>query len=152
MTDTAPTARRIVVGVDGSPPSVQALRWALGQAEVTGATVEAVAAWEIPASYGMPMTLSSDEDVAGSVERSLEATVGQAAAEHPEVLVERQVRRGHPALMLLEQAKGAELLVVGSHGHGGFVSALLGSVSQYCIHHATCPVVVVRAERQPGHG
>lgn len=145
MADNAPVSRRIVVGVDGSPLSTDALRWAMGQAEITGATVDAVLAWDVPASYGMPVVMVSDDDLADSAERALDATLGQVSAEHPQVPVARYVRHGHPASVLIEQAKGADLLVVGSHGHGGFIGALLGSVSQYCIHHATCPVVVVRA-------
>jgi nucleotide-binding universal stress UspA family protein len=57
----------------------------------------------------------------------------------------RQVTEGNPAQVLLDAARGADLLVVGSRGHGGFAEALLGSVSQHCVHHARCPVVVIRA-------
>ena len=65
---------------------------------------------------------------------------------YPDIVVHQLVQRGHPAAVLIEQAKGADLLVVGSHGRGGFIGALLGSVSQHSVHHATCPVVVVRSE------
>jgi nucleotide-binding universal stress UspA family protein len=136
----------IVVGVDGSASSVQALYWALGQAEATGATVEALIAWDIPASYGFGPTVLSGEDLAGGARKTLENAVEAASASHPGVAVRQQVLRGHPAAVLVDQAKGANLLVVGSHGRGGFAGALLGSVSQRCVQHATCPVVVVRNE------
>ena len=76
---------------------------------------------------------------------TLNVTVADERATHPRVEVRQQVLRGHPATVLLEQAKDADLLVVGSHGHGGFVGALLGSMSQRCTHYASCPVVVVRS-------
>ena len=60
------------------------------------------------------------------------------------VKVSSTVREGNPAKILLEAADGADLLVVGSRGHGGFAEALLGSVSQHCVHHAPCPVVIIR--------
>lgn len=149
MAGTGPAGGRIVVGVDGSATSEPALRWALEQARLTGATVAAVHAWDMPISYGVPVMLNSGEDLAAAAERLLEETVAKAAAGYPQVPVERQVVRGHPATVLLDAAEDAELLVVGSHGHGGFVSALLGSVSQHCIHHASCPVVVVRGRSAP---
>lgn len=142
MTDGS--APRIVVGVDGSEPSVDALRWALGQAGATGATVEAVHVWDMPTSYGVATPLLPGENLESHAERALATAVGEVAAAHPDVAVNRKVLRGHPAAMLLDEAKDADLLVVGSHGHGGVAGALLGSVSQRCIQHATCPVVVVR--------
>lgn len=144
MAGTGHAGGRIVVGVDGSPTSEPALRWALEQARLTGGTVAAVQAWDMPISYGVPVVLSTGEDLAAAAERVLEETVAKVAADYPQVSVERRVVRGHPATVLLDAAEDAELLVVGSHGRGGFVSALLGSVSQHCIHHASCPVVVVR--------
>ena len=136
---------RIVAGVDGSAASVRALRWALRQAEATGAVVEAVTAWNIPTSYGFGPTVLEGEDLAAVARQTLAAAVDDASAAYPDI-VHQLVRRGHPAAVLIEQAKGADLLVVGSHGHGGFIGALLGSVSQHSVHHATCPVVVVRSE------
>lgn len=145
MAHNAPAPPRIVVGVDGSDLSIHALQWALNQASATGAEVEAVYAWTVPSSYGMAPLVLGDEDIVGEAEKLLENTVDRARAEHPDVPVRRRVMHGHPAAALLERAKGADLLVVGSHGHGGFVGALVGSVSQYCVAHATCPVVVVRS-------
>jgi nucleotide-binding universal stress UspA family protein len=135
---------RIVVGVDGSAASVRALGWALGQARATGGVVEAVIAWDIPTSYGAGPTVADGEDLAGAAQQALAAAVDGVSSAYPGVAVQRRVLRGHPAAVLVDQTKDADLLVVGSHGRGGFAGVLLGSVSQQCVHHATCPVVVVR--------
>jgi nucleotide-binding universal stress UspA family protein len=135
--------QRIVVGVDGSEPSRKALRWAIEQARTTGATVEAVCAWELPASYGWALVIDPD-DLAKAADEVLTETVAQVAGEQTDVTIRPFVIASHPASALVQQAADADLLVVGSRGHGGFVGGLLGSVSQYCVHHAPCPVVVVR--------
>ena len=134
---------RIVVGVDGSVPSKAALAWALGQARLTGAAVEAVIAWEFPSITHYPV-LVSDVDWEDVAAWALSDAVAEVAAGAQQVKIATKVRRGNAAEMLLEEAAGADLLVVGSRGHGGFVEALLGSTSQHCVHHATCPVVVIR--------
>ncbi|GAA1804941.1 universal stress protein [Luedemannella flava] len=146
MSNGEETPRRIVVGFDTSAASVEALQWALAQAQVTGAIVEAVIAWDIYSGFGSGPTVVDGEDMAGAAQQSLAAAVEKVSAAYPGVVVEQRVLRGHPAAVLIDRASGADLLVVGSHGYGGFVGALLGSVSQHCVHHATCPVVVVRAE------
>lgn len=138
--------QHIVVGVDGSPASIRALEWALRQARVTGDVVEAVSAWDIPTSYGFGPTVLDGEDLAAEAAQALATAVDDAAGPYPDVVVHQIVRRGHPAAVLIEQSKGADLLVVGSHGRGGFIGSLLGSVSQHTVHHAPCPVVVMRAE------
>jgi len=135
---------RIVVGVDGSASSRAALAWAVKQARLTGAAIEAVIAWEFPATYGYPITVASDvsyEDLAAEV---LAEAVGKVVPDSDDVKISSKVTEGNPAEVLLGASAGAELLVVGSRGHGGFVEALLGSVGQHCVHHATCPVVVIR--------
>jgi nucleotide-binding universal stress UspA family protein len=134
---------RIVVGVDGSPSSKAALRWALRQARLTGARVEAVTARQLPPSSGWDL-LPDTADVAGIARSMLEEAIAGAGALAPGVKIQPTVRQGNAAQVLLDDAKGAELLVVGSRGHGGFTEALLGSVGQHCVHHATCPVVVIR--------
>jgi nucleotide-binding universal stress UspA family protein len=135
---------RIVVGVDGSESSKNALRWAARQARYTGATLEAVIGWEFPAFYGWAMIMSDDVDFGQLAERALTDTIDEVfGADRPSRLVTRVVCR-HPALALVEASQGAELLVVGSRGYGGFKDALLGSVSTYCVHHAHCPVTVIR--------
>ena len=136
--------RAIVVGVDGSGHAEAALAWALRQGELTGAHVVAVTCWEYPVNFGwvppMPVDYRPDEDARTMLDQAVE----KARAEHPGVDVRRLVVEGTPANALLDAAKGAELLVVGTRGHGGFAGLLLGSVSEHCVAHAPCPVVVVR--------
>ena len=138
---------RIVVGVDGSPSSIKALEWAIGQAALTGASIEAVIAWHYPQTYGVPLpdTANYAELAAETLAKAI-ATARNAHPAGPEAEVEMAslVAEGHPARILLDRADGASLLVVGSRGHGGFSEALLGSVSQHVIHHAPCPVVIIR--------
>jgi nucleotide-binding universal stress UspA family protein len=146
--------QRIVVGVDGSRQSKAALRWALGQAELTGAVVEAINAWPVPVNTGFgPVECgwvaggSEIDELKKAAEEILNEALDEVRESHPAITVHTRAAAGHPASILLKAAAGADLLVVGSRGHGGFVGALLGSVSQYCVHHATCPVVVIRGER-----
>ncbi len=141
------TTPRIVVGVDGSPPSVEALRWAIRQAGLTGAAIDAVIAWQYPIAAGglgwAPTAGLDDTDYGELAAKTLSAAVEEAAPP-PDVTIRQVVVDGNPADALLDAADGADLLVVGNRGHGTFTSALLGSVSSRCVHHATCPVVVVR--------
>ena len=135
--------RRIVVGVDGSVPSKAALAWAAGQASLTGATVEAVIAWEFPTTYGYPIPVS-DVDWEGLATQVVTDSIAEVSATSTRARFSYKVEQGNAAQALLDESAGAELLVVGSRGHGGFAEALLGSVGQQCVHHATCPVVVIR--------
>ncbi|MFF9392541.1 universal stress protein [Streptomyces griseoluteus] len=139
---------RIVVGVDGSESSKQALRWALRQAEVTGSALEAVTAWEYPQLYGslgwMPPLSEEEVDFERIARHVLLDAVKEVAGPEPSVEMRTTVAFGPPTSVLLEASKGASLLVLGSRGHGGFTEALLGSVGQHCTHHATCPVVIIR--------
>jgi nucleotide-binding universal stress UspA family protein len=146
----ADQTRRIVVGVDTSPCSKAALSWAMTQARETGAVVEAVTAWQDSAMYGsgigyayMPST-SREGSVPKAAQRALEEAIAEVSAqmEHP-VKVLTRVVQGHPAEMLLTASAGAEMLVVGTRGHGTLAGMLLGSVSQHCVQHAPCPVVIV---------
>jgi nucleotide-binding universal stress UspA family protein len=134
---------RIVVGVDGSPSSQAALAWAIGQAKLTGAVVEAVTAWDYPATYGYAAPVI-DFDWEGQAAQVLTDAVTEVAPAAAPTAIRQRVSEGNAAQVLLDASAGADLLVVGSRGHGGFVEALLGSVSQHMVHHATCPVVVVR--------
>ncbi len=137
--------RRIVVGVDGSESSKDALRWAAHQAVLTGDSLEAVITWEIsPNSYGVALPLPSDYDPAAIAKQTLGETILDVLGESGGAHVFARVVEGSPARSLLDISKGADLLVLGSRGHGPFVGMLLGSVSEYCAAHATCPVVVVR--------
>ena len=130
----------IVVGLDGSAGSIRALQFALGEARLRCCAVDAVLAWHMPAildAAGVP----DDFDPQGWAQATLDAAL--AAVPCDGVTVDGHAAQGHPASVLLDAAKNAALLIVGSRGHGGLVGALLGSVSQHCVAHATCPVVVV---------
>jgi nucleotide-binding universal stress UspA family protein len=141
-------APRIVVGVDGSPASLDALRWAVAQAELTGASVQAVQAWQYPAvvtGYAWaPVAMIEAADLQEAGQKAVKAAVRSVVDPASDVPVTTLVRAGHAAHVLLDVSDGADLLVVGSRGHGGFSGALLGSVSQHCVQHARCPVVVIR--------
>jgi nucleotide-binding universal stress UspA family protein len=138
---SASQSKRIVVGVDGSPSSIHALEWAIHQAELTGGVIDAVIAWHFPANYGMPV--ADVPDVAGFAAETLNKAIAEAR-QTSEVDIRPVVAEGNAAQVLLDLAEGADLLVVGSRGHGGFAEALLGSVGQHVVHHAPCPVVVIR--------
>jgi nucleotide-binding universal stress UspA family protein len=137
-------AHTIVVGVDGSDPSRAALRWAIEQARLTGAGVTAVLAWQYPNSYGYAIPVD-DADWPANARQVLTTALETVPAGG--VPVTPLVVRGNAAEALLDASGDSDLLVVGSRGHGGFVEALLGSVGQHCVHHATCPVVVIPAQR-----
>lgn len=148
MTDAAgghaARERTVVVGVDGSASSRAAVEWAARQAEVTGARLEAVTCWQWPATFGFPVPLPADYDPSGEAARIAEETVAPVREAHAGLDLRTSVVEGPPARVLVEASSRAELLVVGSRGHGGFTGALVGSVSEHCVAHAHCPVVVVR--------
>ncbi|MEV3936804.1 universal stress protein [Glycomyces sp. NPDC049804] len=135
----------VIVGVDGSPSSRRALRWAVEQAEATGKRVVAVQAWQVPAMYGTGAMVMPGVDWGEEARTALESTVASAVGKESRAAIEQRVVEGHPASALLDQVGDADsdLLVVGSRGHGGFVGMLLGSVSLHVVAHARCPVVVV---------
>ena len=141
----------IVVGVDGSQNSHAALRWAIEEAKLRSVPVEAIAAWTPPAlAFPLPDAATPmfvDDEIVEATKKMLEDAVAEAQREGDAagVSVTAHVVRGTPGQVLLDAAKGAGLLVVGARGHGGFAELLLGSVSSQCVHHAACPVVVVRA-------
>lgn len=139
-------SRPVVVGVDGSPASLAALRWAVEDARRRGCAVDAVTAWH--ADYGVmigPLPAEVFADVSpqamkAAAQRVLDRSVdGFEGVEIRRILVEGDARD-----VLFKASADAALLVVGSRGHSRIVEAILGSVSAYCVHHATCPVVVVR--------
>ncbi len=137
----------IVVGVDGSKPSLEALRWAAAQARLTGASLHVVAAWHFPASLGWAPAWGPGWDpaaeAAGALEKVVESVLGSAGG----LEVHQKVMEGHPAPVLLQLAEQADLLVVGSRGRGEFAGLLLGSVSGHCATHSPCPVVIVRCPK-----
>ena len=135
---------RIVAGIDGSPSSLDALAWAARQAALTGGRLQVVMAWDWPSSPGWSVPVPDDYHPEGDVQLDVEAAVASVHREHPDLPVDSKVVEGHPAPILVEASRGADLLVVGSRGDGAFVGMLLGSVSEYCVTHAHCPVVVHR--------
>ena len=140
MSDQSQGSSRIVVGVDGSAASLDALRWAARQAELTGARIEALATWTYPYSTGFGGAVA-DFDLAGATRQVLDQALAQVETDVP---VTGRVAEGSAPLELIEASRTADLLVLGSRGHGAFTGMLLGSVSQHCVSHAHCPVVVVR--------
>jgi nucleotide-binding universal stress UspA family protein len=135
--------RRIVVGVDGSRSSKAALRWAIRQAKLTGDAVNAVTAWHYPSRHGWAAG-DGVIDPEGDGMKTLTDALNEVSGLEPEVPVHPQVIEGPAAEVLQRVAQGADLLVVGSRGHGGVTSALLGSVSLNCALRAPCPVLVFR--------
>ena len=136
---------RIVVGVDGSEGAQSALAWAEREARLQGARMDVVHAWTLPYSFGFPYTSANFDPswIEESARATLDAAVGGIDTDglaHP---VEAVLVSGGATPAILEQAKGADLIVVGSRGVGGFGGLLLGSVSHQVAHHATVPVVVV---------
>lgn len=136
----------IVVGIDGSPTGLRALQWALTEAKRTGARVHAIHAWMFT-PYDVP-SVTTLADARQHAERTLATTVNAALAglDDPPA-VDSDSIEGFPPSVLVDAAAKARLLVVGTHGHGALVNALLGSVSADCIRHSTCPVVVVPPPR-----
>jgi nucleotide-binding universal stress UspA family protein len=146
------TDMKIVVGVDGSAPSYRALEWALGEARARGVGVVLVHAFEfsgLAASqpYTSPDLLDAYREDAQAL---LDRVLDRARHLAPDVNVKAELQFGPAAAALVEAARGAVMLVVGSRGRGGFVGALLGSVSSACVHHATCPIVVVPPPERDG--
>ncbi|MFI7582831.1 universal stress protein [Kocuria sp. M1N1S27] len=141
------TAASIVVGVDGSPQSVQALRWAARTAPALGARIRAVGAWDYPPEYAGYVPLGSDnfDEV---TRKQVDDTVREAFGEDVPAGLSTSVVFGHPSKVLVQESEGATMLVVGRRGHGGFRGLLMGSVSAACVAHASCPVLVIH--EQPG--
>ena len=139
-----PNDHRIVVGIDGSTASFSALEWAVRQAGSTNASLEVVAAWEWPTSFGWSF-IPDGYDPARDMAETLEPVLEKLRAAHPDVVVNSKVVEGHPAPVLIHESVGADLLVVGSRGHGEFVGMLIGSTSEHCVANAACPVVVIRS-------
>lgn len=139
----------IVVGVDGSRGSRAALKWALADAACHGNVVLAVSAYQLPSIgagyYGPALDTDRIEELVEGCRAMIDAEVSEFAPAHPEVRVERKVVEGPAGEVLVEASQGATELVVGSRGHGGFIGLLVGSISQQCVTHASCPVVVVHA-------
>ncbi len=132
----------IVAGVDGSEDSKTALRWAVRQASLTGGTVRAVTAWQVPwRIYLAPSYTEADYE--RDAAEMLAKAVADALGPDPAAPVITRLIQDRPATALTRQAEDAELLVVGCHGRGELPGMHLGSVASYCVHHAPCPVTVI---------
>jgi nucleotide-binding universal stress UspA family protein len=144
----------IVVGVDGSGSSHEALRWSVEEARLRSAQVVAIHAWTFipPQALGDPGLLAMPAgDIAGELSAENEAAhavlstaVEDALGGDPAVEVEQRIVEGDAGEVLVTESAAADLVVVGSHGRSGLTAALLGSVSRHVVDHATCPVVVVK--------
>jgi nucleotide-binding universal stress UspA family protein len=142
MSEQNQARQLIVVGVDGSPRSKDALRQAQRLAKVTGCSLKAVMAWQYPMLGLPPIPWDPEEDA----EDVLSQTVIDAFGGEVPPDLERAVVQGQPAQVLAEASRGAEMLVVGSRGRGGFTGLLLGSVSSAVAAHAHCPVLITHGE------
>lgn len=134
---------RIVVGVDGSPGAYAALEWAVHEARLRNATLEVVLVWQYPPFpdiWGPPPP--PRHELESAAQATLDSIVG-AIEGADGVKVVASLVEGPPAEALVTAGIDADMIVVGSRGHGGFTGLLLGSVSQHCVTHARCPVVVV---------
>jgi len=135
-------AGRVIVGVDGSEPSKRALRWAADYAAARNALLEAIAVWEMPATYGWVSTLEEVDPVKSAL-AGLDSVILEVLGEGSGI--DTTVEKGHASHVLVKASERADLLVVGSRGRGAVRGMLLGSVSLYCVQHAHCPVVVFRS-------
>ena len=146
MSSQGQNGGRIVVGVDGSEPSMAALRWAVRQAKLTGSSVDAVIAWRVPSAYGLAPIADGGLDFEGDAKKILADAlneVGGAESERLSTRLRRAARgtrptcwSGPPAVRTCWWWAAGDM--------AGLTSALLGSVSHHCVHHASCPVLVIR--------
>jgi nucleotide-binding universal stress UspA family protein len=143
--ELAPTEeqRRIVVGFDGSDPSIKALDWAIAEAGHAPAVIDVLTAWTFPMvmGYAFTATVSEVEHIARDLVDQALTHVGECA---PDVTVRGEAIDSAAGPALARACEGADMLVVGSRGHGGWHDVLLGSVSAYCARHAPCSVVIIR--------
>ena len=162
----APHVPAVVVGIDGSPGAHEALAWAVAEARLRKAPLRVVHAWMfgyvggsvsgVPFWGGSFDSYTSQGLDVSELHHAAEELVDRAIADLGEegsgLEIEGRVVQGAPAQALLDETTPTDLLVVGSRGHGGFADLLLGSVSTQCVHHATCPVVVVHPAKPAGTG
>lgn len=139
---TEPTAP-VVVGVDGSPVSDAAIDFAVAAADLAGCPLVAIHTWWDPLFDPVTEPLLGWEEIVDEERRALVEQLAGRSAAHPDLAVSTVVERSHPSRALLDHARGARLLVVGSRGRGGFTGLLLGSVGRAMVHRAPCPVAVV---------
>jgi len=137
----------IVVGIDGSPPSMLALQWAAALAPLLKAHIRAVTAWEFQIAFGTftPVVWRPDEEA----RRICSDTVAKAFGDAPPEGLEMMIRQGSPAKVLIEESRRARLVILGSRGHGGFEGLLLGAVSATVAEHAKCSVLIAHGTAVP---
>ncbi|GAB2953313.1 universal stress protein [Nonomuraea fastidiosa] len=136
---------RVVVGYDGSDHARAAMEYAVEQARSRRARLHVVTAWQVPpfSPYGVAYG-QLVEQIMEELPRRARELVEPWRTGNPDLVVTDEQQCDHPATALVRAAETADLVVVGSRGRGGFASALLGSISHAVLHHATCPVAVVR--------
>ncbi len=147
-----PTQPLVVVGVDGSDSSKAALRWGADYAASIGARLDVLTAWHMPTGFAGPGYIPPAFNVQADYEKVLEQVVDEVFGTERPSFLRLVVREGGAAQRLIEAGRDADLLVVGSRGHGGFAGLLLGSVSAKVAEHATCPVLIMHgpgAAQQP---
>lgn len=138
----------VTVGVDGSDESKEALRWAADYARALHCRLQVIGAWQYPASYYGYAVALQDDDLGKETEKLVRDAVGEVLGDTSDLSTDVRIMTGPAAHLLVALSEESDLLVVGSRGHGAFSGMLLGSVSNYCVHHAGCPVVVVRAKQE----
>ena len=141
----------VIVGIDGSAHSARALEWAVKQAAVQHAAVTVITVNTVPASpwSGHPVVLAQDPAVLDRMRQAAEEMTAKATSQLGEARpasVSVRAVNGFPSQELIDASRDADLLVVGSRGAGGFARLMVGSTSDQVVHHAHCPVVVVRSE------
>ncbi|ONH35014.1 MULTISPECIES: universal stress protein [Protofrankia] len=145
--------RPVLVGVDGSEGSINALRWAAAAAAQRGVTLRVLHVWmPAPAMYTGYYAGFEGEGLEKAAQALLEDTLAKGLGDRTDVTVDAGLMLGAAGTSLIRQAAGAQLLVVGARGHEGFAELLLGSTSQRCTHHSPCPVAVIHGGGQRQHG
>jgi nucleotide-binding universal stress UspA family protein len=146
MGTNEPDRPTIVAGIDGSPSSLAALEWAARQADLTGSALVVVAAWQLPGTYAAA-GITDNYDPAAEMQTVLDRSLHAIQHHHRTLQATGRVIEGYPGPALVDASRDANLLVVGSRGHGEFADILLGSVGLHCATHAHCPVLVYRSDR-----
>lgn len=138
-------SKKIIVGVDGSEGSRQALNWAISEAKLRGCAIEVVHVWNFipPMDPIGGFILIPDKDLQQSAQLVVTNMLNSVSETASSIEISTHVERGSASQILMDRAKTAELLVVGRRGHGGFIGLLIGSTAAQVSHHAQCPVVIV---------
>lgn len=133
----------VLVGIDGSTESGRALHWACNYARSLEGTVHAVTVWRQPVQFGY-RTAVGDSELEKRAKNSLTNVVDPVREEFPDVALKTQLIRGHEVDELVGLSHQADLMVLGNKGHGAFTGMMVGSIALKLVHHARCPVTIVR--------